>query len=112
MIHFVLLIVCAVAIYLPSARFVNSVQWLGVRLNVARMTVGSTCCCPDTPVRRGRLSPWSDTALGISSRSAACGGAGAPPVVGAPPSQVRKARMNSPSTSKDRGPYGSSQPGS
>ncbi|MET7828108.1 hypothetical protein ABZT23_25945 [Streptomyces sp. NPDC005386] len=41
MIHFVLLIVCAVAIYLSCEWFVNAVEWLGERLNVGKMAVGT-----------------------------------------------------------------------
>ncbi|MGG2459492.1 sodium:calcium antiporter [Streptomyces sp. RGM 3693] len=41
MLHFVLLIVCAVAIYLSCEWFVNAVEWLGERLNVGRMAVGT-----------------------------------------------------------------------
>ncbi|MEU0033427.1 sodium:calcium antiporter [Streptomyces sp. NPDC006333] len=41
MIHFVLLIVCAVAIYLSCEWFVNAVEWLGRRLNVGKMAVGT-----------------------------------------------------------------------
>ncbi|MFG2675774.1 sodium:calcium antiporter [Streptomyces sp. NPDC048445] len=41
MIHFVLLIVCAVAIYLSCEWFVNAVEWLGQRLNVGKMAVGT-----------------------------------------------------------------------
>ncbi|WP_405779434.1 sodium:calcium antiporter [Streptomyces sp. NBC_00859] len=40
-IHFVLLIVCAVAIYLSCEWFVNAVEWLGRRLNVGKMAVGT-----------------------------------------------------------------------
>jgi cation:H+ antiporter len=40
-IHFVLLMVCAVAIYLSCEWFVNAVEWLGERLNVGRMAVGT-----------------------------------------------------------------------
>jgi cation:H+ antiporter len=40
-IHFVLLIVCAVAIYLSCEWFVNAVEWLGQRLNVGKMAVGT-----------------------------------------------------------------------
>lgn len=40
-IHFVLLIVCAVAIYLACEWFVNAVEWLGERLNVGKMAVGT-----------------------------------------------------------------------
>ncbi|MCP2343108.1 sodium:calcium antiporter [Actinomadura rupiterrae] len=39
--HFVLLIACAVAIYLSCEWFVNAVEWLGRRLNVGRMAVGT-----------------------------------------------------------------------
>jgi hypothetical protein len=38
---FVLLIVCAVAIYLSCEWFVNAVEWLGERLNVGKMAVGT-----------------------------------------------------------------------
>lgn len=41
MIHFVILIVCAVAIYLSCEWFVNAVEWLGQRLNVGKMAVGT-----------------------------------------------------------------------
>lgn len=41
MTHFVLLIVCAVAIYLSCEWFVNAVEWLGKRLNVGKMAVGT-----------------------------------------------------------------------
>ncbi|WP_443045121.1 sodium:calcium antiporter [Streptomyces sp. NBC_00223] len=40
-IHYVLLIVCAVAIYLSCEWFVNAVEWLGQRLNVGKMAVGT-----------------------------------------------------------------------
>jgi cation:H+ antiporter len=39
--HFVLLIVCAVAIYFSCEWFVNAVEWLGRRLNVGKMAVGT-----------------------------------------------------------------------
>ncbi|GGX26752.1 sodium:calcium antiporter [Streptomyces noursei] len=41
MLHFVLLIACAVAIYLSCEWFVNAVEWLGERLDVGRMAVGT-----------------------------------------------------------------------
>ncbi|MFE9220321.1 sodium:calcium antiporter [Streptomyces lavendulae] len=41
MIHFVLLIVCAGAIYLSCEWFVNAVEWLGERLKVGKMAVGT-----------------------------------------------------------------------
>jgi cation:H+ antiporter len=40
-IHFVLLIACAVAIYLSCEWFVNAVEWLGRRLKVGTMAVGT-----------------------------------------------------------------------
>jgi cation:H+ antiporter len=40
-IHFVLLIVCAAAIYLSCEWFVNAVEWLGRRLNVGKTAVGT-----------------------------------------------------------------------
>jgi cation:H+ antiporter len=39
--HFVLLIACAVAIYLSCEWFVNAVEWLGQRLKVGKMAVGT-----------------------------------------------------------------------
>ncbi|MET0132509.1 MAG: sodium:calcium antiporter [Kibdelosporangium sp.] len=41
MIHFVLLIVCAVAIYLSCEWFVNAVEWLGRRMKVGTIAVGT-----------------------------------------------------------------------
>ena len=41
MIHFVLLVGCAVAIYLSCEWFVNAVEWLGHRLNVGPLAVGT-----------------------------------------------------------------------
>ena len=41
MIHFVLLIICAIAIYLSCEWFVNAVEWLGERLHVGKMAVGT-----------------------------------------------------------------------
>ncbi|MFD7289711.1 sodium:calcium antiporter [Streptomyces sp. NPDC059863] len=41
MIAFLLLIVCAVAIYLACEWFVNAVEWLGLRLKVGKMAVGT-----------------------------------------------------------------------
>jgi cation:H+ antiporter len=40
-VHFLLLIACAVAIYLSCEWFVNAVEWLGERLNVGKMAVGT-----------------------------------------------------------------------
>ncbi|SNT38709.1 cation:H+ antiporter [Streptosporangium subroseum] len=39
--HFALLIACAVIIYLSCEWFVNAVEWLGQRLNVGKMAVGT-----------------------------------------------------------------------
>ena len=41
MIHFVLLIVCAAVIYLACEWFVNAVEWLGQRLKVGPLAVGT-----------------------------------------------------------------------
>jgi cation:H+ antiporter len=41
MIHIVALIACAVAIYLSCEWFVNAVEWLGQRLNLGSMAVGT-----------------------------------------------------------------------
>jgi cation:H+ antiporter len=39
--HFVLLIACAAAIYVSCEWFVNAVEWLGLRLNVGPLAVGT-----------------------------------------------------------------------
>jgi cation:H+ antiporter len=39
--HFVLLIICAGAIYLSCEWFVNAVEWLGRRLNIGQLAVGT-----------------------------------------------------------------------
>lgn len=41
MVHFVLLLVCAAAIYVSCEWFVNAVEWLGQRLNIGKMAVGT-----------------------------------------------------------------------
>src|SRR5258705_8390810 len=41
MIHFLVLIACAAAIYLSCEWFVNAVEWLGLRLNVGKTAVGT-----------------------------------------------------------------------
>lgn len=41
MVHFLLLLLCAVAIYLSCEWFVNAVEWLGMRLNLGKMAVGT-----------------------------------------------------------------------
>src|SRR3984885_9209305 len=41
MVHIVLLIVCAVAIYLSCEWFVNAVEWLGPRLKGGPLAVGT-----------------------------------------------------------------------
>lgn len=41
MIHFVLLVVCIAAIYLSCEWFVNAVEWLGQRLHIGKMAVGT-----------------------------------------------------------------------
>lgn len=41
MIHVVLLIACAIAIYLACEWFVNAVEWLGVRMRVGHAAVGT-----------------------------------------------------------------------
>jgi cation:H+ antiporter len=40
-IHFVLLVVCAAVIYVSCEWFVNAVEWLGQRLNVGALAVGT-----------------------------------------------------------------------
>lgn len=39
--HYIVLLACAAAIYVSSEWFVNAVEWLGRRLNIQRMAVGT-----------------------------------------------------------------------
>lgn len=48
MTHVVLLVVCALAIYLSCEWFVNAVEWLGVRLRVGNMAVGTILAAAGT----------------------------------------------------------------
>jgi cation:H+ antiporter len=48
MVHVVLLIACAVAIYLSCEWFVNAVEWLGQRLNIGTMAVGTLLAASGT----------------------------------------------------------------
>lgn len=48
MLHIVLLIACALAIYLACEWFVNAVEWLGVRLKVGNMAVGTVLAAAGT----------------------------------------------------------------
>ena len=48
MVHVVLLLGCAVAIYLACEWFVNAVEWLGVRLKVGRVAVGTVLAAAGT----------------------------------------------------------------
>lgn len=48
MLHVFLLIACAVAIYLACEWFVNAVEWLGVRLKVGNMAVGTVLAAAGT----------------------------------------------------------------
>lgn len=48
MIHVVLLLACAVAIYLSCEWFVNAIEWLGVRLKVGGVAVGTILAAAGT----------------------------------------------------------------
>ena len=48
MIHVVLLVVCAVVIYLACEWFVNAVEWLGVRMKVGAIAVGTVLAAAGT----------------------------------------------------------------
>ena len=48
MVHVVLLLGCAVAIYLACEWFVNAVEWLGVRLRVGPVAVGTVLAAAGT----------------------------------------------------------------
>lgn len=48
MIHVVLLVACAVAIYLACEWFVNAVEWLGRRMNVGSVAVGTVLAAVGT----------------------------------------------------------------
>ena len=41
MLHVALLMACAAAIYLSCEGFVNAVEWLGHRLNIGALAVGT-----------------------------------------------------------------------
>ena len=48
MVHVLLLVVCAVAIYLSCEWFVNAIEWLGVRLKVGGVAVGTILAAAGT----------------------------------------------------------------
>lgn len=48
MVHVVLLLVCAVAIYLACEWFVNAIEWLGARMQVGSVAVGSVLAAVGT----------------------------------------------------------------
>jgi cation:H+ antiporter len=52
-IHIILLVGAAVAIYLACGWFVNAVEWLGVRLKVGRMAVGTLLAAIGTALPEG-----------------------------------------------------------
>jgi cation:H+ antiporter len=54
-VHVVLLIACAVAIYLSCEWFVNAVEWLGQRLNIGSMAVGTILAAFGTALPE---QPW------------------------------------------------------
>ncbi|MGJ9424049.1 sodium:calcium antiporter [Aeromicrobium sp. CF3.5] len=48
MVHIILLVVCAVAIYFSCEWFVNAIEWLGVRLKVGGVAVGTILAAAGT----------------------------------------------------------------
>src|SRR3954468_21689827 len=50
MLHVVILLACAVAIYLSCEWFVNAVEWLGLRLKVGPLAVGTVLAAFGTAV--------------------------------------------------------------
>ena len=48
MVHFVVLVACAIAIYLSCEWFVNAVEWLGRRMNVGTIAVGTVLAAVGT----------------------------------------------------------------
>ncbi|MET0820034.1 MAG: sodium:calcium antiporter [Aeromicrobium sp.] len=48
MVHVLLLVVCAVAIYLSCEWFVNAIEWLGVRMKVGGVAVGTILAAAGT----------------------------------------------------------------
>src|SRR5947208_16101515 len=48
MLHVVILLACAVAIYLSCEWFVNAVEWLGARLKVGPLAVGTILAAAGT----------------------------------------------------------------
>ena len=54
MIHFVWLVLCIVAIYLSCEWFVNAVEWLGERLKIGKMAVGTVLAARFAATMGGR----------------------------------------------------------
>ena len=77
--HFALLILCAVAIYLSCEWFVNAVEWLGQRLNVGKMAVGTILAAfgtalPESVVTLVAVTTGKDEAAKDIGVGAAMGG--------------------------------------
>jgi Ca2+/Na+ antiporter len=58
-VHIALLIACAVAIYLSCEWFVNAVEWLGQRLNIGTMAVGTILAAFGTALPESVAARWS-----------------------------------------------------
>ena len=57
MLHVVLLLACAIVIYLACEWFVNAVEWLGVRLKIGPIAVGTVLAAAGTALPEiGRAS--------------------------------------------------------
>ena len=59
MVHVLLLVLCAGAIYLSCEWFVNAIEWLGVRLRVGGVAVGTILAAVGTMISAALL--WRST---------------------------------------------------
>jgi cation:H+ antiporter len=79
MVHVVMLIACAIAIYLSCEWFVNAVEWLGQRLNLGSMAVGTVLAAfgtalPESVVTLVAVTTGSSPAVRNIGVGAAMGG--------------------------------------
>ncbi|MCU1675990.1 MAG: sodium/calcium exchanger rane protein [Frankiales bacterium] len=83
MIHVVLLIGCAVVIYLACEAFVNAVEWLGERLKVGALAVGTVLAALGTALPESVVTLVAVVSSGQATKDIGVGAAlGGPLVVG------------------------------
>jgi cation:H+ antiporter len=79
--HFVLLIACAGAIYFACEWFVNAVEWLGRRLDVGHLAVGSVLAAVGTALPESVVTLVAVTTGGASGQGIGVGAAMGGPLV-------------------------------